>query len=66
MSAALRFSAAALIRLSTCASDVALAIGAVTPGRAISQARATSAGLAPSPSATASSAPNMRAPRALR
>jgi hypothetical protein len=35
-----------LIRLSSCASEVALAIGAVTPGLAISQASAISAGLA--------------------
>jgi hypothetical protein len=40
----LRF--AALVKLSTCMTLVALAIGAVTPSRAMSQASAISAGLA--------------------
>jgi hypothetical protein len=46
MSAAASESAVAPTRLSTCSTEVALAIGAVTPGLAIAQASATSAGLA--------------------
>ena len=38
----------AAISSSSCATEVALAIGAVTPGRAMSQASATCAGVAPS------------------
>ena len=63
---ALRLSAAARAKLSTCAMLVALAIGAVTPSRVISQARATSAGLAPFCSATSSRVSIIRSPRGLR
>src|SRR5205085_416356 len=45
---------------------VALAIGAVTPGWAASQARATWAGVAPASDATSSSAASTRKPRSLR
>ncbi len=53
-------------RLSVCSTEVALAIGAVTPGLVIVQASATSAGLALWLAATASSASRMRNPRGLR
>ena len=46
MSAAVSVSSVARTRLSTCSTEVALAIGAVTPGLAMTQASATSAGLA--------------------
>src|SRR5664280_1331601 len=59
-------SVAARIRLSTCAGVVALAIGAVTPGCAITQASATSADLALWREATDASASTMRRPRGLR
>ena len=66
MSAAVSLSSVARIRLSTCSTEVALAIGAVTPGLAMIQASATSAGFALCRAATASSAPRMRNPRGLR
>ena len=53
-------------RLSSCCTEVALAIGAVTPGRAISHASATVAGVVPCWSATLSSALRMRVPRSFR
>ena len=59
-------SSVARTRLSTCSTEVALAIGAVTPGLAMIQASATSAGLALCRAATASSASRMRNPRGLR
>src|SRR5690606_21631459 len=46
MSTAVSWSLAARTRLSTCSIVVALEIGAVTPGLAMTQASATSAGLA--------------------
>ena len=46
MSAGVSLSSVARTRLSTCSTEVALAIGAVTPGLAMTQASATSAGLA--------------------
>src|SRR5690606_22739279 len=57
---------AARAKLSTWARRVALAMGAVTPGRAISQARAISAGAAPWRSETSSSAARIRIPRSFR
>ena len=62
MSSADSVNSVARIRLSTCSTDVALAIGAVTPGLAMVQASATSAGLALLRDATASSASRMRNP----
>src|ERR1043165_7921424 len=53
-------------RLSSCSTLVALAMGAVTPGCAISQASATSAGFASCAFATASSAASTLKPRSLR
>ncbi len=49
-----------------CARLVALAIGAVMEGRAISQASATCAGVPPASRATRSSAASTRMPRASR
>lgn len=51
---------------SSCFTDVALAIGAVTEGRAISQAGETWAGVAPFAAATGSTAFRMPKPRSLR
>ena len=51
---------------SSCAGEVALAIGAVILGRAISQASATCAGAVPTLVATVSRAARTRSPRALR
>lgn len=65
-SASLRFSRSAPASSSSWATLVALAIGALTPGRAISQASATWAGVAPRRRPTASSASRMRRPRASR
>jgi len=45
---------------------VALAIGAVTPGRAMTQASATCDGVAPCAAATSSSAARMDQPRSLK
>ena len=56
MSASDSESSVARMRLSVCSTEVALAIGAVTAGRAMTQASATSAGLALWRAATASSA----------
>ena len=58
--------AVAAIRSWSCSRLVALAIGAVTPGRAISQASATWAGVARCSAATSSSAARMRRPRSSR
>src|SRR5690606_16844511 len=56
-------SPAALVRSPSCSSEVALAIGAVTPGRAISQASATCAGVADRSRATSLTAESTRVPR---
>jgi hypothetical protein len=66
MSAAVRVSSVERTRLSTCSTEVALAIGAVTPGLAIAHASATSAGLALWRADTASSASRIRNPRGPR
>ena len=66
MSAAASLSSVARTRLSACSTEVALAIGAVTPGLAMTQASATSAGFALWLAATFSSASRMRNPRGLR
>src|SRR5689334_8944830 len=59
-------SVAPLITSSSCATLVALAIGAVMPGRAISQAIATAAGVERWRAATLSTAARMPSPRASR
>jgi long-chain acyl-CoA synthetase len=66
MSASDKTSSVERMRLSVCSGEVALLIGAVTAGRAMIQARATSPGLALWCAATASSASRMRKPRGLR
>ena len=66
MSAGRRLSWVARMRLSTWATLVALAMGAVTPGRAISQAKATSPGWARCWAATSSRAASTRRPRGVR
>ena len=66
MSAGDSVTEADLMRLSSWASEVALAIGAVTPCRAMIQASATSACLTERRAEISSSAARMRSPRALR
>ncbi len=61
-----RLSRVASIRSLSCSRLVALAIGAVTLGRASSQARATRAGVYRHRAATTSRAARMRCPRSLR
>src|ERR1700731_1457721 len=56
----------AAARLSSCSTEVALAIGAVTLGRAMSQASATVAGVVSLRVAPSTSASTMRSPRSLR
>ena len=65
-SGSLSFSRVAAASSRTCSTLVALAIGAVTPGRAISQASATCAGVARCAAAIVSSAASTRSPCALR
>ncbi len=56
----------ARMRLSSCFREVALAIGAVTPGRALIQASEISASWALVSAATESSASRMRKPRSFK
>ena len=58
-------SSVARTRLRSCSSLVALAMGAVMPGRAINQASATSAGFAFSCFPASSNAARMRSPRCI-
>src|ERR1700693_3812008 len=56
----------AAVRLSSCATEVALAIGAVTLGLAMIQASATVAGVVSRRLATSTSASTIRSPRSLK